>query len=154
MRIVFGCDHRGLSLKQTLIKHATHIGHKTDDVGCYDPSPVDYPDIAQKVAESISTGKADRGILICSTGTGMSIAANKMRGIRAALCHNTSTAHMARQHNNANVLCLGEDVIGTSLANEIVSTFLDSEFDGGKHVCRLDKISAMENIQGEEGNKI
>ena len=145
MHIALGCDHRGLSLKQAIISLVSGVGHTWEDFGCYNASPEDYPDIAQRVAEGVAGGKFDRGILICSTGIGMSMAANKVKGIRAALCHNTFTARRARQHNDANVLCLGGDVMERDLAEEIVRTFLDTEFEGGRHAHRLEKIKALEN---------
>ena len=145
MRVACGCDHRGLTLKQAIMKLAVEIGHECEDAGCYDTSPVDYPDIAQRVAEAVATGKADRGILVCSSGVGMSITANKVRGIRAALCHNAFTARLARQHNDANVLCLGANVLGEGLAEEIAKTFLTTGFEGGRHARRLEKVAALES---------
>jgi ribose 5-phosphate isomerase B len=145
MRIALGCDHRGLNLKQTIISIINEMGHSYDDFGCYDINPVDYPDIAQIVAEAVKEGKFSCGILICSTGIGMSIAANKVKGIRAALCHDPFTARRARQHNDASVLCLGEEVVGKDLAEEIVKVFLDTEFEGGRHTRRLEKITAIES---------
>jgi len=144
MRIAIGCDHAGLGLKEVIVGLLSELGHSYEDLGCYDASSVDYPDIALVVAEGVSQGKFDRGILICSTGTGMSIVANKVRGIRAALCHDTFSARRAREHNDANILCLGEWVVGKGLAREIVSTYLGAEFVGGRHARRLEKISALE----------
>jgi len=142
VRIAIGCDHRGLALKQFVIGLVTEAGHTCEDLGCDTAYPVDYPDIAKKVAEAVARGDFDRGILICSTGIGMSIAANKVGGIRAALCHDTFGACRARQHNNANVLCLGAE--GQSQIAEIVDAFLTCEFEGDRHQRRLDKITAME----------
>lgn len=144
MRIAIGCDHAGLGLKDVIVGLLSELGHSYEDFGCYDASSVDYPDIALAVAEGVSQGKFDSGILICSTGTGMSIVANKVRGIRAALCHDTFSARRAREHNDANVLCLGEWVVGKGVAREIVSVYLESEFVGGRHARRLEKISALE----------
>lgn len=144
MRIAIGCDHAGLGLKDVIVGLLSELGHSYEDFGCYDASSVDYPDIALVVAEGVSQGKFDRGILICSTGTGMSIVANKVKGIRAALCHDTFSARRAREHNDANVLCLGEWVVGKGVAREIVSVYLESEFIGGRHARRLEKISALE----------
>lgn len=145
MRIVLGCDHRGLNLKHAIISLLGDVGHSYEDFGCYDATSVDYPDIALKVADAVvGEGKFDRGILICSTGIGMSIVANKVKGIRAALCHNSFTACRARQHNDANVLCLGGDVVGQDLVEEIVRAFLDTDFEGGRHAQRLEKIKALE----------
>lgn len=145
MRIAIGCDHRGLNLKQSIIKLITQMEHSCDDLGCYTADPVDYPDIAQKVAERVAKGDFECGILICDTGIGMSIAANKVKGIRAALCHDAFSARRARQHNDANILCLGagEEQVQEPVS-EIVNAFLTSEFEGGRHQRRLDKIKFME----------
>ena len=143
MHIAIGCDHRGLNLKQLIITLVTEAGHSYEDFGCYTTDSVDYPDIAKKVAEAVARNDFEYGILICDTGIGMSIAANKVRGIRAALCHSAFSARRARQHNDANILCLGtEQEQGT--IREIVDTFLTSEFEGGRHSRRLNKIKAME----------
>lgn len=143
MRIAIGCDHRGLNVKQSIIKLITEMGHTCEDFGCYTAEPVDYPDIAKKVAEAIANGSFERGILICSTGIGMSIAANKVRGVRAALCHNAFSARRARQHNDANILCLGAE-LKQNIIPAIIEAFLNTEFEGGRHSRRLDKIKAME----------
>ena len=119
-------------------------GHIYQDFGCYNIKPVDYPDIAQKVGGAVASGNFDQGILICSTGIGMCIAANKIKGIRAALCHNSFTAQRARQHNDANVLCLRGENIDTESALEIVKTFLATDFEGGRHLRRVNKIRALE----------
>ncbi|MFH1031897.1 MAG: ribose 5-phosphate isomerase B [Chloroflexota bacterium] len=141
MRIAIGCDHRGLELKKSVIKLITAAGHSYEDFGCKTTDPVDYPDIAVKVAKAVAKGDFDKGILICNTGIGMCIAANKIKGIRAALCHNDFCARMARQHNDANILCLGaaesKEIAG------IVNTFLSEEFEGGRHQRRLDKIKDL-----------
>ena len=143
MRIAIGCDHHGPDLKQFIIRLITQAGHNYEDFGCYTTDSVDYPDIAGKVAEAVATGRFNRGILICGTGIGMSIAANKVRGIRAALCCDAASARLTRQHNDANVLCLkGEEE--QELVAEIVNSFLNTEFEGGRHQRRVDKIKAME----------
>ena len=143
MHIAIGCDHRGLNLKQFVMKLLIEMGYIYEDFGSYTTDSVDYPDIAKKVAEAVATGNFEQGILICDTGIGMSIAANKVKGIRAALCHDAFSAQRARRHNDANILCLGmgeeQDIIP-----EIVEAYLTSEFEGGRHVPRLDKIKAME----------
>ena len=144
MRIALGCDHRGLNLKQAIMSLITETEHSYEDFGGYNTTPVDYPDIAQKVAEAVAKREFACGILICSSGIGMSIAANKVKGTRAALCHDPFTARRARQHNDANVLCLGADVVGQDSVKEIVQTFLDTEFEGGRHTQRLEKIKALE----------
>ena len=143
MRIAIGSDHRGLNLKQFIIKLLTETGHSYQDFGCYTDEPVDYPDIAQQVAQAVARGDFERGILVCSTGIGMSIAANKVKGIRAALCCNAFSARRARQHNDANILCLGAQE-EPALIPEIVDVFLTSEFEGGRHQRRLNKIRDME----------
>jgi ribose 5-phosphate isomerase B len=143
MRIAIGCDHRGLELKHFVMRLITEKGHSYEDFGSYTTESVDYPDIAKKVAEGVAKGEFERGILICDTGIGMSMAANKVKGIRAALCHDVFGAQRSRQHNDANVLCLGagqrEDVV-----REIVNAFLTYAFEGGRHQRRLDKMKAME----------
>lgn len=143
MRIAIGCDHHGLSLKKSIIEWATPDGHTFKDFGTYTTDPVDYPDIAKRVAEAVAKGDFDRGILICGTGIGMCIAANKVKGIRAAQCYDTFCAVRSRQHNDANILCLGaeESQVPT---REVVKTFLSSDFEGGRHQPRVDKITAME----------
>ena len=143
MRIAIGCDHRGLNLKQFIIKLITEAGHSYEDFGGYTTDSVDYPDIAKKVAEAVATGYFERGILICDTGIGMSIAANKVKGIRAALCYDVFCAHRARQHNDANILCLGAGQEQDAV-REIVEAFLTSEFEGGRHLRRLNKIRDIE----------
>ena len=143
MKIAIGCDHRGLGLKKYILKLPAEAGHSYEDIGCYSKEPVDYPDIARKVAEAVARGEFDRGILICSTGIGMCIAANKVSGIRAALCCNAFSAGRARRHNDANILCLGESNDPREVA-ETVEAFLSGEFEGGRHKRRLKKIEAME----------
>ena len=144
MRIAIGSDHAGLELKESITSLLVEMGHSFDDFGCYDKSSVDYPDIARSVAEAVASGQFDHGILVCSNGVGMSITANKVRGIRAALCHDTWAVRRAREHTDANVLCLGEGCVGKSLAREIVQTYLNAEFVGGRHARRLEKIKEIE----------
>ncbi|MBA7532215.1 putative sugar phosphate isomerase YwlF [subsurface metagenome] len=143
MRIAIGCDHRGLNSKQFIMKLITEAEHSYEDFGCYTTDSVDYPDIAKRVAEAVAAGDFEQGILICDTGIGMSIAANKVKGIRAALCHNAFSARRARQHNDANILCVaaGEE---PDTMREIVATYLTTEFEGGRHLPRLNKIKEME----------
>ena len=143
MRIAIGCDHRGLKLKLFVIKLITEAEHSYEDFGCYTTDSVDYPDIAKKVAEAVTRCYFECGILICSTGIGMSIAANKVKGIRAASCHDAFSACRARQHNDANILCLGTQE-EQGLIPEIVEAFLAGEFEGGRHLRRLNKITDME----------
>jgi ribose 5-phosphate isomerase B len=143
-RIAIGSDHRGFTLKKLIIPFLQNLGHSYQDFGCYNTDPVDYPDIARKVGEAVALGDFNQGILICSTGIGMCIAANKIKGIRAALCYNVFAAQRARQHNDANVLCLRGEDADTRSALEIVKTFLATDFEGGRHVQRVNKIRALE----------
>jgi ribose 5-phosphate isomerase B len=144
MRIVLGNDHRGLGLKKAIINFVAGLDYEYEDFGCHDTSSVDYPDIAQAVAEAVSAGKFDYGILVCGSGIGMCIAANKIKGIRAALCRDVFDATRARQHNDANILCLGSDTTGPGPAMDIVKTFLTTDFEGGRHSLRVDKIRSLE----------
>jgi len=144
VRIALGCDHRGLELKQTIMGLLDELGHDYQDFGGYNTDPVDYPDIAKQVAEAVASGEFDQGILICSSGIGMSIAANKVRGIRAALCCTTFGAERARRHNDANVLCLGQDTLDRASALDIVRVYLSTTFEGGRHLRRLEKIRGLE----------
>jgi ribose 5-phosphate isomerase B len=145
MRIAIGSDHAGFALKQNLIGLLTELGHSYQDFGCFNSNSVDYPDIGRPVAEAVSQGKFDRGILICASGIGMCIVANKIAGTRAAVCHDTFSARRAREHNDVNVLCLGEWVIGQGLMREVVTTYLSTEFAGGRHARRVEKIRAIES---------
>jgi ribose 5-phosphate isomerase B len=144
VRIAVGCDHRGRNLKQLVTKLLAEAKHDYHDFGTNSDEPVDYPDIAKAVGEAVAGEQYAFGILICGTGIGMSMAADKVRGIRAALCHNTFAARRARQHNDANILCLSEEE-GMELAPEIVNTFLTTPFEGGRHQPRVDKIMEIEN---------
>ena len=143
MRIAIGCDHRGLDLKQLVIRLVEESGHSYEDFGCYTRESVDYPDIAVKVAGAVAEGGFDYGILICGTGIGMSIAANKVKGIRAALCHNAFSARRARQHNDAQICCLAAEE-GKARVPAIIETFLTTDFEGGRHQERLNKIREIE----------
>lgn len=144
MCIALGCDHRGFRIKQAIIKFLPKLGHSYHDFGCYSDDSVDYPDIAQRVSEAVVSGEFDQGILICSTGIGMSITANKVKGVRAALCHDVFTAQRARQHNDANILCLRGENIEVNSVLEIVKAYLCTSFEGGRHIQRLNKIKALE----------
>jgi len=144
MRIAIGCDHKGFNLKKAITELLTEEGHSYEDFGCYNTDPVDYPDFARSVAQAVAQRRFDHGILICSTGIGMSIAANKVPGVYAALCHDVFSAQRSRQHNNANVLCLGGSVIGVDLAKDIVHAYLGTDFEGGRHAQRLEKVKALE----------
>ncbi|MCM1990068.1 ribose 5-phosphate isomerase B [Oceanirhabdus seepicola] len=144
MRIALGSDHGGINLKRSIIDYLVSEGHEIKDFGTDSSDSCDYPDFALPVAESVVAKEFDYGILICGTGIGISIAANKVSGVRAALCHNTFSAHATREHNNANILAMGERVVGTGLALDIVKTFINTEFEGGRHQKRIDKISQIE----------
>lgn len=142
--IALGCDHGGFQLKEIVLKFLTESGYKCKDYGTYDEKSVDYPDIADKVCNAVTSGECDRGILICGTGIGMNMCANKHKGIRAAQCHDTFSAKMTRQHNDANVLTLGGRVVGSELAKEIVNEFLTNKFLGGRHETRVNKMMNLE----------
>ncbi|MBI2867914.1 MAG: ribose 5-phosphate isomerase B [Chloroflexi bacterium] len=144
MRIALGCDHQGVDLKNELIGVLQEMGHETKDFGCYDKSSVDWPDIAAAVGKAVSHNECQHGILICGTGIGMSIGANKVRGIRAARCQDTFSARLCREHNDANVLCMGAWIVGPRLAQDLVKTFLETPYEGGRHQRRLDKVKALE----------
>jgi len=144
MRIALGCDHRGFKLKHAVMEFLQQSGYSYHDFGCYSTESVDYPDFAQKVGNAVASGEFDHGILICDTGIGMCIAANKIKGIRAALCHDTFTAKRARLHNDANILCLRGENIEVNEAREIVKTYLSTTFEGGRHIPRLNKIKVLE----------
>jgi len=144
MKVAVGSDHRGFDAKQQIKAIVGQMGHECLDFGTDGTHPVDYPDLAYVVAKSVSEGQADRAILICATGLGMSIAANKVRGIRAALCHDELSAHISRDHNDTNVLCLSGDQIGEILLRKIVEAWLSTEFSGGRHQRRVSKINAIE----------
>lgn len=141
MKIAIGADHGGFHLKEMIRGLVTDLGHEVNDMGCYSMESVDYPDIAKLVCAQVDTGVMDRGILICGTGIGMSMAANRYQHVRAALCHDHYTARMSREHNNANVLCMGERVIGIGVAEEIVRIWLEIEFSGGRHLGRIEQFS-------------
>lgn len=144
MRIAIGSDHRGCTMKETAIKLLEEKGYTTKDFGCYTDDPVDYPDIAVRVAEAVVKSEYDRGILICGTGIGMCIAANKVKGIRAAQCYNAFTAKRARLHNDAQICCLSAEEGKVHLA-AILEMFLTTEFEGGRHIARINKIKEIED---------
>ncbi len=144
-RIVIGADHAGYSLKQEIVQFLLMSGYQVEDKGTHSEDSVDYPDYALQVARAVARGEADLGILICGTGIGMSIAANKVRGVRAALATDCYMARMAREHNDANILCLGGRVLGVGSALDIVQTFLESHFIGERHTRRVSKIQALES---------
>jgi len=145
MHVVFGADHAGYSLKETLIQAVTAAGHSVEDLGTYSADPVDYPDFAAAVAREVAAGRADRGVVVCGSGAGAAIAANKLRGVRAAVAHDTYTAHQMVEHDDANVIALGSRVVGAALAEEVVLAYLGARFTGEeRHRRRLAKIIALE----------
>jgi len=144
MRIAIGADHRGWALKSALVPWLMARGHEVSDEGTHDPQSVDYPDYAQRVASKVARGEAERGVLICATGVGMAIAANKVHGIRATTCSDEETARLCRQHNDVNVLCLPGDRLDPATAERIVEVWLATPFEGGRHARRLDKVSQIE----------
>jgi RpiB/LacA/LacB family sugar-phosphate isomerase len=145
MRIVLGADHNGVEFKKILIKHLAEIGHEVVDVGPDSTDSVDYPDYAFAAAEMVAKGEADRGVLICGSGAGMSMAANKVAGVRAAVCLSPEAARLARGHNDANVLVLAGWQNDSGDVLEVLDSFLEGEFDGGRHARRIDKIKAYED---------
>lgn len=144
MSVVIGSDHGGFELKQVLMAHLKKKGYEVKDVGCYDANSVDYPDIAKKAADEVVSGTCEFGILVCGTGIGISIAANKVCGIRCAVVANEYTAEMTKRHNDANMLAFGGRVVGPDLAVSILDAYLNAEFEGGRHQTRVDKITALE----------
>ena len=153
MKIALGCDHGGLDLKNTIEGVLKTLGVEVVDMGTENEDSVDYPDFAANVAESVSEGRVDRGITICGTGIGMSIAANKYPGVRAALCHDSYTARMSRLHNDANILVMGGRVTGVEVAVEMLKQWLATPFEGGRHQRRLDKIAELEHRVCERQKK-
>jgi len=151
MRIALGSDHRGYEAKEKIKAIIEDLGHKYIDYGTNDNKPVDYPDSAYLAAKAVSEGCADRAILACSTGIGMSIAANKVKNVRAALCHDELSAAISRDHNDSNVLCLSGDQIGEALLRKIVEVWLNTEFSRGRHERRVRKIQAIEEGQDPRG---
>jgi ribose 5-phosphate isomerase B len=145
MRIAIGSDHRGYETKCKLVTLLQQLGHEVADVGPAGRDSVDYPDFAFQVATAVSEGRADRGILICGSGIGMCIAANKVHGVRAAPCHDSITAEMSRRHNDANVLCLSADLLGEELIERMARIWLETPFDGGRHARRVEKITRFED---------
>lgn len=144
-KIIVGCDHAGFGLKNAVIAHLTERGYECTDVGTYSTDSCHYPVFAHKLCEKIQNGEAPLGILVCGTGIGMSMAANKHKGIRAAACSDIFSARYTRLHNDANVLCIGDRVLGTGLALELVDAFVDTEFEGGKHLTRIEMFKEFEN---------
>ena len=146
MRLVVGSDHAGWSLKSSVVAHIKSLGHEVVDAGSYDDKPVDFPDIARKVCAMVTSGEADRGIMVCGTGVGASIAANKIRGIRAAVCHDVHSAHQSVEHDDVNVMCIGAQIVGAWLVNDLVAAFLAARFstddDFRRRVMKLNQMEA------------
>jgi len=144
MKIAIGGDHRGVDAKARLLVSLRQLGHEVVDVGTNEPQSVDYPDYAADVARRVARGEVERGILVCGTGIGMCITANKVKGVRAAPCHDSITAEMSRRHNDANVLCLSSDLTGEELMDRMVRIWLETPFEGGRHARRVEKITKIE----------
>ena len=146
MRVAVAFDHRGVKLREVLLAELAALGHEAVDLGTDKPEPrIDYPDKAREIGEAIRSGEAERGVFVCGSGVGASVAANKLAGIRAAICHDTYSAHQGVEHDDMNVLCLGSEVVGAELAVELTRTFLAARFNGGeRYVRRLEKIEEME----------
>jgi ribose 5-phosphate isomerase B len=150
MRIAIGADHRGYSIRTKVVELLQQLGHDVEDVGTFSPDAVDYPDIAAEVASRVSRGQCERGVLVCGTGLGMCIAANKFHGVRAAPCHDDLTAELSRRHNDSNVLCLSADLLGERLIDRMIELWLNTPFEGGRHARRIEKINDLERRIDEE----
>jgi ribose 5-phosphate isomerase B len=153
MRIAIGADHRGFDIRTKVVQLLKQLGHEVLDVGAFTPEAVDYPDIAAEVAGRVSRGEVERGILVCGTGLGMCIAANKFHGVRAAPCHDDLTAELSRRHNDSNVLCLSADLLGERLIDRMIELWLNTPFEGGRHARRIEKIDNLERRIEEESKK-
>jgi len=150
MKIVLACDHGGFELKEAVKEHLIKKGYDLNDIGVHNTNSVDYPDYGKRAAEIVARNEADKGIIFCGTGIGISIAANKVKGIRCALCTNEYMARMSRMHNDANMLALGERVIGCGIALDIVDVWLSTTFEGGRHENRVNKLMEIEKTNKEE----
>ena len=147
MKIAIASDHRGFTLKEIIIRYLASMGHSVNDLGPdNEQDSVDYPDYGQKVGKEVAEGRSDKGILICGTGIGMSLAANKVNGVRAALCHDLFTTEMSRRHNDANVLCLGTDIVNHEIIDNQIQLWLETEFENGRHARRVNKIKDLEAL--------
>lgn len=147
MKITLGSDHRGVNAKARLVQMLAQLGHTVSDEGTHDTTSVDYPDIAAAVSRKVSHSEAERGILICGTGIGMCITANKFQGVRAATCHDEVTVDLCRRHNNVNVLCLSADALNDSRMDRLVKLWLDTPFEGGRHSRRVERIAEIEQAE-------
>ena len=149
MKLVIGSDHAGFPLKASVVAFVESLGHEVQDVGSYDDQPVDFPDIAREVTSRVTSGEVERGLMVCGTGVGAAIAANKVRGIRAAVGHDVHSAHQCVEHDDVNVLCIGAQIVGPWLANDLIKAFLEAEFSSDEEYRRrVDKLHAMEGGQG------
>ena len=145
MRVVIGSDHAGFPLKAMVVEHVRSLGHEVTDVGSHDEKPVDFPDIARQVTGAINEGRADRGLMVCGTGVGASIAANKVKGIRAAVCHDVHSAHQAVEHDDVNVMCVGAQIVGAWLAKDLITAYLAAEFSTEEDFRRrVEKLHQMD----------
>ena len=144
MKIALGCDHGGYDLKQHVIKVLEGLGHEIEDFGCHSKESCDYPDFGAAAARAVAEGSCDRGIVICTTGIGISITANKVKGVRCAHCADCLQAEMTRRHNDANMMAIGAGFTGPNMAERMVEVFLSTEFEGGRHACRVEKMMALE----------
>jgi ribose 5-phosphate isomerase B len=145
MRLVIGSDHAGWMLKGAVVEHVKSLGHEVIDVGSFDDSPVDFPDIARQVAAKVTSGEAERGLMVCGTGVGASIAANKMKGIRAAVCHDIHSAHQCVEHDDVNVMCIGAQIVGPWLAKDLIASYLEAEFSTDEDFRRrVEKLHEMD----------
>jgi ribose 5-phosphate isomerase B len=149
MKVAVGNDHRGLAVKQRVVGLLAALGHEVHDLGATGPAGSDYPDFAIPVGEEVSTGTADRGVLICATGHGMCIAANKVTGVRAVNCRDVVDAELSRRHNDSNVMCLGADLLGEEQIDRMIRTWLATDFEGGRHTRRTEKVTAYEKTQAK-----
>jgi ribose 5-phosphate isomerase B len=148
MRIVIGSDHAGFMLKAEVVAHVRALGHTVDDVGSFTADPVDFPDIARTLTDAIRAGRADRGLMVCGTGVGASIAANKVPGIRAAVCHDVHSAHQAVEHDDVNVMCIGAQIVGPWLARDLISAYLAAEFSTEEEFRRrVEKLHEMDRAR-------
>ena len=147
MKVVFACDHAGLPLKEAVIRHLKELGHEVVDEGCFTAERVDYPVMGEKAARKVASGECAMGVLICGTGIGISMAANRVRGVRAAVCSEPYSARLSRQHNNTNIVAFGARVIGIETAKDIVDAWLSAEYEGGRHQVRIDMIDEIARTQ-------
>lgn len=149
MKIAVACDHGGFRLKNVIIEELKRLGYEVEDFGTYSEESCDYPDFAAKAARAVASGECEKGVVVCGTGIGVSMTCNKIHGIRCALCHDVFSAKATRAHNDANMLAMGQRVIGEGLALEILRAWLSTDFEGGRHVRRIEKMMALEKEEDE-----